>query len=518
MPFGLKNAGATYQRMIARIFKDQLERTIETYIDDMVMKSKLATNHLADLREVFGILKSHQLRLNASKCAFEVGTGKFLGYMVTHRGIKANPDQIKAIQGLEIPTKAKELQKLAGMAVVLNWFINKSSDRMKPFFQLLRKKVAFEWGPEYTEALQSLKTYLSTPPLLFTPEPRKELYLYLAISDHPVNAVLIREVSKEQRPVYYVNKTLLDVETRYLPMEKLVYTLLIASRKLQHYFQVENVLYKIHDGICGCHVGGRSLAHQALTHGYWWPRMQQDAQQYVQKCDKCQRRFFIAATDYFTKWVEVEALASIKEADTKRIEYRNSSPGYPQSNRQAEASNKTIINGVKKQLEHAKGKWVEELPHMLWSYRTTTARHSTRGTPYSLTYEMEAIIPLEVGLQTLRSELFESKSNEKAIAQALDMAESRRKAALIRLVAYQQQLIKSFNQKVFPRQFTPGELVLRKVMNHKRVRGEGKLGPNWEGPYKVTVVVGNGAYYLTDLKGKAIPRPWNVANLKKYYQ
>ncbi|XP_028065914.1 uncharacterized protein LOC114268880 [Camellia sinensis] len=146
------------------------------------------------------------------------------------------------------------------------------------------------------------------------------------------------------------------------------------------------------------------------------------------------------------------------------------------------------------------------------------ARRSTGDTPYPLTYGLEAVIPLEVGLSTLRSELFESTSNKEAIAQALDMAKGRREAALIRLVANQQQLIKSFNQKVFPRQFTLGELVLRKVMDHKRVPGEGKLRPNWEGPYKVTVVTGNRAYYLEDLKGRAIPRPWNVANLKKYYQ
>ena len=210
---------------------------MEAYIDDMVVKSKFATNHLTDLREVFSILKNHQLRLNASKCAFGVGTGKFLGYMVTHRGIEANPDQIRAVQDLEVPTKSKELQKLAGMAAALNQFISKSSDRMKPFFQLLRKKAAFEWNSECTEALQNLKRYLSTPPLLSTPEPGKELYLYLAVSDHAVSAVLIREVGKDQRPIYYVSKTLLDAETRYLPLEKLAYALLIASRKLQHYFQ-----------------------------------------------------------------------------------------------------------------------------------------------------------------------------------------------------------------------------------------------------------------------------------------
>ena len=131
---------------------------------------------------------------------------------------------------------------------------------------------------------------------------------------------------------------------------------------------------------------------------------------------------------------------------------------------------------------------------------------------------MEAIIPLEVGLPTIRSEIFEPANNDEAIAQALDLIEERREAALIRLAAYQQQLTRSFNKNVLIRQFLPGDLVLRKVMDHKKVPGEGKLGPNWEGPYRVTSALGNGAYYLTDLAGKSIPRPWNVANLKKYYQ
>ncbi|GMP85793.1 hypothetical protein CsSME_00038830 [Camellia sinensis var. sinensis] len=130
--------------MVTQMFRDQLRQIMEAYIDDKVVKSRLATNHLIDLREVFRILKTHQLRLNASKCTFGVGTRKFLGYMVTRRGIEANPDQIKVIQEIKLPRKAKELQKLAGMAVALNRFISRSSDRIKPFFQLLRKNVAFE--------------------------------------------------------------------------------------------------------------------------------------------------------------------------------------------------------------------------------------------------------------------------------------------------------------------------------------------------------------------------------------
>ena len=103
MPFGLKNAGSTYQRMMTRMFKPQLGKNIEIYVDDMVVKSKVVSEHLGDFGSTFGVLRKHKLRLNASKCSFGVGLGKFLGYMVTHRGIEVNPDQIKAINDLKQP-------------------------------------------------------------------------------------------------------------------------------------------------------------------------------------------------------------------------------------------------------------------------------------------------------------------------------------------------------------------------------------------------------------------------------
>ena len=109
MPFGLKNAGSTYQRMMTKMFKPQLVRNIEVYIDDMVVKSKVVSEHVGDLANIFGILRKHKLHLNASKCSFGVGSGKFLGYMVTHRGIEVNPDQIKAINGLQAPRNSKKV-------------------------------------------------------------------------------------------------------------------------------------------------------------------------------------------------------------------------------------------------------------------------------------------------------------------------------------------------------------------------------------------------------------------------
>ena len=113
MPFGLKNAGLTDQRMMTRMFEPQLGKVIEVYIDNMVVKSKVASEHVKDLENIFAILREHKLRLNASKCSFGVGSGKFLGYMVTHRGIEVSPDHIKAINSLQAPRNPKEVQKLS---------------------------------------------------------------------------------------------------------------------------------------------------------------------------------------------------------------------------------------------------------------------------------------------------------------------------------------------------------------------------------------------------------------------
>ena len=109
MPFGLKNVGSTYQRMMTKMFEPQLGRSIEVYIDDMVIKSKIVSEHVVDLTNIFEILRKHKLHLNASKCLFGVGSGKFLGYMVTHRGIEVNLDQIKAINSLQPPWNPKEV-------------------------------------------------------------------------------------------------------------------------------------------------------------------------------------------------------------------------------------------------------------------------------------------------------------------------------------------------------------------------------------------------------------------------
>ena len=124
---------------MTRIFKSQLGKSIEVYINDMLVKSKVVSEHVGNLRKIFEILRKHKLRLNASKFSFGVGSGKFLGYMVTQREIEVNPDQIKAINSLQPPRNPKEVQKLTRMTTALNQFISRSADRCRPFFLLINK-------------------------------------------------------------------------------------------------------------------------------------------------------------------------------------------------------------------------------------------------------------------------------------------------------------------------------------------------------------------------------------------
>jgi hypothetical protein len=320
--------------------------------------------------------------------------------------------------------------------------------------------------------------------------------------------------------------------------------------------------------------------------------MQSSALEYTRKCDKCQKfspiihqpatelhpftspwpfaqwgldivgpfplapgslKFLLVATDYFTKWVEAEALKHISQHDVRKFLWKNivtrfgiprslisdngtqfknavikefcdehgirqhfSSVGYPQGNGQAEASNKVILAGLKCRLEAAKGRWVEELPSVLWAFRTTL-RRSTGETPFSLAYGTEAVIPLEVNFPTMRTTQVVAGGNDAALENSLDFTDERRETALIRLGDYQNTLSRDRFKIMKSRELHAGDLVLRKVMGTTVNPRDGKLGPNWEGPYTITALTSTGAYYLEDMDGTPIPNPWNVHNLRKYY-
>jgi hypothetical protein len=191
MPFGLKNAGATYQRLMNRIFHHQIGRNVEVYVDDMLVKMKDEENHFEDLKETFETLRRYRMKLNPSKCVFGVSSRKFLGFMVSQRGIEVNPDKIKAVLEMTPPRTIKEVQSLTGRVAALNRFVSRATDKCLPFFKTLRK--AFIWTDECQKSFEELKVYLTSPPLLSPSQQGEALYLYLAVSPTAVSSALIRE-------------------------------------------------------------------------------------------------------------------------------------------------------------------------------------------------------------------------------------------------------------------------------------------------------------------------------------
>ncbi len=193
------------------------------------------------------------------------------------------------------------------------------------------------------------------------------------------------------------------------------------------------------------------------------------------------------------------------------ISHLSSSPAHPQANGQVEAVNKIIKRGIKLRLDSKKGRWAEELPEVLWSYRTTQ-RESTGETPFSLAFGSEAVVPVEIGMPSDRVEHYEPTANEEELLLNLDLLEERRAMAQLRLAEYQGRMARHYNARVRPRTFQVGHLVLRRVQIHV-----GALDPTWDGPFEVKGIVRPGTYVLADLKGDVLAHPWNAEHLKRYY-
>ncbi|KAG7541661.1 Retrotransposon gag domain [Arabidopsis thaliana x Arabidopsis arenosa] len=330
--------------------------------------------------------------------------------------------------------------------------------------------------------------------------------------------------------------------------------------------EVEIVVREVHEGLCGSHASGRAMAFKIKRMGYYWPTMITDCVKFAQKCKRCQlhapmihqpselfssisapypfmrwsmdiigplhrstrgAQYLLVLTDYFSKWIEAEAYASIKDSAVNTFIWKNiiCRHGVPyeivtDNGPHSFRTNLKLFaqNGGSKSVIPLHGGWYDELQPVLWAYRTTP-RRPTGETPFSLVYGMEAVVPAELnvpGLRRTEAPLNEEENSE-MLDDSLDTINERRDQALIRIQNYQQAAARYYNSKVKSRPFFVGDYVLRRVFDNKKEEGAGKLGINWEGPYIVTEVVRNGVYRLKDLEGSPVQRPWNVINLKKFY-
>jgi hypothetical protein len=211
-----------------------------TYVDDIIVKSTKLENHITDLQETFANFRKAGLKLNPEKYVFRVKKGKFLGCLVSKKGIEANPSKIEAILRMEPPKSRKGAQRLTGRLASLNRFISRSIERNLPFFEVLKPAEVFQWRPIQQKAFEELKQYLIQFTTLTPPSSGAPLLLYVTASHTAVSATLVQEKqdeqTKKQVPIYFISEVLSPSKRNYIELENVLYVVLMASRKLRHYF------------------------------------------------------------------------------------------------------------------------------------------------------------------------------------------------------------------------------------------------------------------------------------------
>ncbi|KAL5548397.1 hypothetical protein UlMin_003628 [Ulmus minor] len=479
MPFGLKNAGATYQRLVNKMFKDQIGKTMEVYVDDMLVKSLKTEEHIQNLKETFEILRRYKIKLNPSKCAFGVSSGKFLGFMSylgkppllskPHEGDSlilylavskgaVSSALVREEDGVQWPiyytskylldaeTRYPEIEKLAlALMATKNQaeyeallsglrLAKEVSARHLTIYsdsQLVVSQVNSEFQAKgekmasYLEKAKEAMNQFDTVTIIQVPRAENTnadalARLATGLEERLLKTILIEileapSIDKpEQVGSIVVHPCWMDPIISFLrdgtlPADK--FEARCLRFRSARYFLDKGKLYKkgfsspsllcldedrgkftleeVHAGVCGNHSSGRTLAHRILRQGI---------------CDRL----------------------GIKKVF--------SSPAHPKSNGQVEAVNKTIKQTLKKKLEKSKGAWVDELPLVLWAYRTSF-RAATGETPFSLAYGVEAVIPIEISLPTFRIDNFDEESNDVLLALGTDLLEEKREISQVRAAA-----------------------------------------------------------------------------------
>jgi hypothetical protein len=236
MTFGLRNAGATYQREMNMIFHYLIRILLEVYIDNLVIKSAGFETHLADLRVALGRMEKYNLKMNPLKCAFGVTAGRFLGFIIHENGIELDLKKVESIKRIQEPTCKRDVQKLLGKINYLRQFISNLTGKIDSFLPLVRLKHEneFIWGKEQREAFYKIKRYLTSPPVLKAPRIGKEFKLYVAAQDHMIGAMLTQGDEGKEFPVAYLRR-LVDAKTRYCFIKKICLALYYACMKYHHY-------------------------------------------------------------------------------------------------------------------------------------------------------------------------------------------------------------------------------------------------------------------------------------------
>jgi ribonuclease HI len=225
------------------VFGEHIGRTVEAYVDVIIVKTRKASDLLSDLEVTFRCLKAKSVKLNPEKCVFGVPRGMLLGFIVSERGIEANPEKITTITNMGPIKDLKGVQRVMGCLTALSRFISCLGEKGLPLYRLLRKAERFTWTPEAEEALGNLKALLTNAPILVPPDAGEALLIYVAATTQVVSAAVVVERREEahalliQRLAYFISEVLSETKIRYPQIQKLLYAVILTRRKLRHYFE-----------------------------------------------------------------------------------------------------------------------------------------------------------------------------------------------------------------------------------------------------------------------------------------
>ncbi|KAK1694689.1 hypothetical protein QYE76_011386 [Lolium multiflorum] len=401
MPFGLKNAGATYQRMMQKCLATQIGKNIQVYIDDVVITTKEGSTLIDDLRETFDNLDRFCLKLN---CSFGVPAGELLGFLVSARGIEANPEKIQAIVTMRKPTKLKEIQQLTGRVAALSRFIARVGEKALPFYALIKQGEKFEWNEEADRAFEDLKHTISTPPILVAPKDKEPLLLYIAATPQ-WGLDMVGKLHKAWPGGYEYMLVAVDKFTKWVEAKPINSPDAASAIKF-----IKSIVFRF------------GVRHSIVT-------------------------------DNGSNFTSKEFKACCAEVG---IKLHFASVAHPQTNGQVEKANGVICNGIKKRLlgplEQARHTWPEELPSVLWSIRTTP-NTTTQETPFFLVHGAEAVLPIEIEHNSPRVAEFDEETSRKALEDGMDALDEARDEVLSRVAKYQQDMKNYHSRRLRPRSF-----------------------------------------------------------------
>ncbi|XP_052107619.1 uncharacterized protein LOC127740581 [Arachis duranensis] len=361
---------------MSKVFKELIGKSVEVYIDDILVKTVKPSNLVADLEVVFGSLRKRNMRLNPLKCMFAMEAGKFLGLMITQQGVEAKPDKWKAILRMTSPGCMKDVQRLASRFTILSHFLRASTAKALPLFNLMKKGITFEWTPSCDETFNHFKRILSKPSVLGKPKEGETLYLYIAVTEVAMAAVLIQEEDKLQQLVYFISKVLQGAEMRKgIGKEARESGILLALYDDGCPRIREEVLEM--PGECEFLQGPNRRAESMLASrpfSQWGVNL---LGQFL--VAPRQVKNLIVAIDYYTKWVEAEPLASILTTNCQKFFWRQVIAMF-------EIPEIVVSNNGTHFFDRKFGEFLTGLGFK----QKTTPQCSTEETPFRLTYGVDA--------------------------------------------------------------------------------------------------------------------------------